>query len=786
MSSTNPLDILPADPGSENSDQENPNQGNPVEESEHEISQASPEMELGEPDLGQINQNPVYPNLPPEGISTRRQVVRVLVHEKKSVDQYVNDIEVQYNTTFSAEHRTIVQKSAISLTQRYKKLMKDNSYKEERLKEYLDGYFTVSFLKTKKTTVQSQHPAPTSTQQVGAPTKEFDDLSDRQKQRRLEEVVDKIKKCKIPSEVAVVGLVKASAIPQRAELIKVIKHCLMTPGRPKKALEKIQMEPVRTLSPEAAYGLMLSTGISVRGYNSFKLAADDQDAHVFPSYRSILNIKSTLRPPPSSIEINEIRAKVNLQALLDLTCQRILKMQEDVLKEISNISTDDLTFIISWGFDGSTGQSNYKQQYTTSNHGPKSDSALFATTMIPLQMLQKSTRHVLWQNPIPQSVRFCRPIELEFVKESKDVVKKKHQDMLSEISNLVPYTTSVGESVFNIQYDLLLTIIDGKVLNIITDTASVNCPICGATPSMFNVLSNLSSGKFQPKPTSLKHGINPMHAFIRMLELFLHIGYKVHVKKWRVYDPNKKKEIEQRKLQIQGDLFEALGLRVDFPNPGGAGSSNDGNTARRAFKDYEKFAGILGIDKDLLWRIKIILSVISCNIPIDPNLFDAYCKLTAELYVAKYSWYPMSPSLHKILIHGADIVRNSLLPLGMLSEQAAESKNKYYRADRLQHARKTSRTATMADMFNRSIDFSDPVLSTQALSRAQVSAHRLPLEKEAIELLICQDPPLSVTRGAVRAILQENIPEEVPEEDVEDLDDNDDVFLCQLPDEEII
>lgn len=422
-----------------------------------------------------------------------------------------------------------------------------------------------------------------------------------------------------------------------------------------------------------------------------------------------------------------------------------------------------------------------KPTNTTSESGPKTDSALFATTIIQLQMIQKSTRYVLWQNPIPQSVRFCRPVELEFVKETKTVVKEKYDKFLKEVSELTPFVASHGSKQVNIPYDLVLTIIDGKILDIVTDTASVNCPICRATPSMLNDLANISNGKFDPQVTSLKHGINPMHAYIRMLELFLHIGYKMDVKRWRVYDPMQKAQVEQRKLKIQSELFHRMGLRVDFPNPGGAGSSNDGNTARRAFKDHETFDEILGIDKEVLRRIRIILQTISHNFPIDPDLFGKYCRTTAELYLANYKWYYMNPTLHQILIHGEAIVRNSVLPLGMLSEQAAESKNKYYRQDRLHHARKTSRTANMKDMFYRSIDFSDPIISTQTLSRAQISVNRLPLEKEAIDLLIRPEPPVSSEKIVRRALLQEDEAQEHLEEvDLDDDDDLDDVFRYQL------
>ena len=51
----------------------------------------------------------------------------------------------------------------------------------------------------------------------------------------------------------------------------------------------------------------------------------------------------------------------------------------------------------------------------------------------------------------------------------------------------------------------------------------------------------------------------------------------------------------------------------------------------------------------------------------------------------------MTPTLHKVLVHGPDIVENALLPIGQLSEEAAEARNKHFREYRLSYARKFSR-----------------------------------------------------------------------------------------------
>ena len=46
-------------------------------------------------------------------------------------------------------------------------------------------------------------------------------------------------------------------------------------------------------------------------------------------------------------------------------------------------------------------------------------------------------------------------------------------------------------------------------------------------------------------------------------------------------------------------MHDEIGLLVDTPRAGGSGTSNTGNTARKAFQNESKFAKILGIDPEL-------------------------------------------------------------------------------------------------------------------------------------------------------------------------------------------
>lgn len=191
----------------------------------------------------------------------------------------------------------------------------------------------------------------------------------------------------------------------------------------------------------------------------------------------------------------------------------------------------------------------------------------------------------------------------------------------------------------------------------------------------------------------------------------MHVSYKLDLKKWRVSGDEDKANVKQRKTIIQKKFKESFHLIVDQPLPGGSGNSNTGNVARKAFSNPKLFSEITGVDENLIKRLRIILIAISSNRYLDADQFEAFCMDTAKLYIEMYNWYYMPASLHKVLIHGADIERNSILPLGMLSEEGAEARNKYYKRDRLMHSRKNSRINTMHDLFCRQLDASDPMIS---------------------------------------------------------------------------
>lgn len=73
----------------------------------------------------------------------------------------------------------------------------------------------------------------------------------------------------------------------------------------------------------------------------------------------------------------------------------------------------------------------------------------------------------------------------------------------------------------------------------------------------------------------------------------------------------------------------------------------------------------------------------------------------------------MPSSIHKLLIHGAEICQHfSFIPVGMLSEEASEARNKDFRSFREIHSRKIGRKETNTDIIHQLLISSDPYITS--------------------------------------------------------------------------
>lgn len=180
-------------------------------------------------------------------------------------------------------------------------------------------------------------------------------------------------------------------------------------------------------------------------------------------------------------------------------------------------------------------------------------------------------------------------------------------------------------------------------------------------------------------------------------------------------------------------------LRHGFgrPLPGGSGTTNDGNTARRFFQDPELTSRITRIDRGLLHRFSVLLRAISSSFLLNEEAYHAYALETAKEYVRLYGWYQMPVAVHKLLLHTATVSSGMALPIGALSEEAQEARNKDFKSIRAHHARQMSRVVSNQDLICRLMDTSDPVISTlRSVSdrggRSSIFRASLPAEVQAL------------------------------------------------------
>jgi hypothetical protein len=282
--------------------------------------------------------------------------------------------------------------------------------------------------------------------------------------------------------------------------------------------------------------------------------------------------------------------------------------------------------------------------------------------------------------------------------------------------------------------------IDARVCNAATYTTStMRCYICGEPSKDYN---NLSIKK-EVTPEALLFGLSILHSRIRLFESILHVAYKLPVQKWQLRSEDEKAIVKQRKLEIQEEFRTKMGLLVyvDVPKPG-CGNTNGGNTSRRFFTDPELSGAITGIDVNLIYRLKVILEVISSVHKINTEKYSKYATDTAEMYVRLYPWHPMAPTMHKMLIHGAIVIDNALLPIGQLSEETAEARNKYFRLYRQNFSRKFSRVSCNLDVLNRLLLSSDPVI-TGMRPVPRKKKQTKPFLKETVDMLLPAVPHLN-------------------------------------------
>lgn len=272
-------------------------------------------------------------------------------------------------------------------------------------------------------------------------------------------------------------------------------------------------------------------------------------------------------------------------------------------------------------------------------------------SLVPLRLisgdpdLPSKQQIVLWNNLRSSSTRYCRHIRFQFAHETTDLAKKEKDYIESQISELVSTLYEIDGRIIEINHKLLFTMVDGKICNSLTETTStMRCFLCNLTSKDFNIIEKCKAAKIICE-SALEFGMSTLHAWIRIFECLLHVAYKLPLKTWQARGIENKKIVETTKKDIREKFKNQLGLIADKPKPG-YGNSNDGNTARRFFENADVSSSITGVDIMIIKRT--ILKTMASGYTINLKLFEEYTLETAQLFVEKYPWYNMSPTIHKV------------------------------------------------------------------------------------------------------------------------------------------
>lgn len=665
-----------------------------------------------------------------------------LKKNEHKIDEIIQDFK-SWND-FSAEQiqiiRKILSKKFISSFNNHSKSVRGSKdLFKEKYNTFLQNYFVnksnelinknVSFLNNIEisNTSESNESCPEQMiRKLGRPRLAFEKGSNRTKKRRASEIAHSF------------------SIEELEEAIKLKRSRLITepegPLDDQSENEEVDQENSDVLA------MYVDLDLTQRKYKTLKYHEKNLNNSTLPSYNCILKEKNFCYP--EHITITESGASVNLFSLLEHTMKRIFQCLTD--EELKKINNHNLVLFGKWGMDGASAQQSTRQKYSgkdfvednnlqdsfennESNKENKktdnefSDKSVYSICFVPLMI--KSDNVIIWNNERPSSIHYCRPIKFNFVKEKDEMVKKEYEYYNNLINKVQKYCFDFEGITYEVTLNLQLTMIDGKICNIITgQKASTCCNICKVSPKNINNLEYIKKLPFHSE--YYRFGLSTLHCWIKCMEYLLHISYNLGFKKSCAKGKNKliKKE---KKAEVQAGL-KLISITVDVVRQG-CGTSNTGNVARSFFAKAKEVSKITGINEEAITRLHNILQVVTCGKNVDCIKFNDYCLQTAKLFTKEYYWYNMPPSVHKLLIHGPAIIESLPLAIGKYSEESQEASNKIFRKARLGYSRMTDRKSTNEDIIHYQLIHSDPVIN---IKRKKITKKHKPLSEEAEKLLI--------------------------------------------------
>ena len=441
----------------------------------------------------------------------------------KTLDDVINDVMIEKNNTFL--------KHDIENLKKYFRAKWRKSKNEEYFLRTSAKWLNDEILYSR----DNNESKPSTSGKPNRPTKAFKDCSEKSKKRKVEHILDapidellfaiklKLKKS---------GKTAASSIISKIEESSNNDH--------KCFLEKIETT-FTPITPTQALTHIINLNIGREGYEYLRTdLINSNNGVAYPPYNLVLNEKKKCYP--NNIFVDEYKASIPLQDLVDHTSIRLIENLKDLVNfSSSNGPKKKLVMLYKYGFDGSGCHSIYNLKSDEKEDGIH-ESNMFTSFICPIYLKDLENNKLIWYNPAPSSPIYCRPYRMTHKMENQELIQKEHEEILTEIRNL---EISLIFNTMEVESKFILTMIDGKVFNHLNENkSSASCIICvpKTTPKHMNKIEDIMKKSVSRK--ALSYGISPLHLLINSLEFILHLSYRLPLKKWAIKGTAGKKNLK--------------------------------------------------------------------------------------------------------------------------------------------------------------------------------------------------------------------------------------------------
>jgi hypothetical protein len=510
----------------------------------------------------------------------------------------------------------------------------------------------------------------------------------------------------------------------------------------------------RSVTPQDACVLLYNVDISLSQYQKLRLYLKDYDfrlpsRHKLNLFKKSLLVPFVAEPAKSYCSLKDMIVET-VGSLLQIYCPTINFVNSDLINVTGKI-----------GIDGS-GCHNIRHQLDETNSNVQYGvQSYIGTFWCPLKIEMNS--RTIWENKQPNSVQFSRPLCLVIAKENRENVYKHFKPYLDEAYSMEQLQTiQLGHQTIKMAAVSELSMIDGKMANIIQGDSGSFCHYCNVTRNNANDLTEILQGFniektledmkstwdmiqkgdmsysspnrygqcHQPLNNHELKFFGILHQKLRSLDFCLKLLYHLvsgQTQTWSEASNEVKSALKKAKFDVMQHIRKNCGFLVDSPTSAG-GNTNSGPIAERFFSIRHRVEiGKVIVDPiyqhaylKLIGLINQMLSITQhtdSSKLVKPHMVKLLGYETMVHIKKCFPFAMISPSLHQMCAHSWELFEiTEGNPIAIYSEQPGEAWNKYirsYKSGPASRARQSSIKANTQDIFTRMVMKSHPMIASK-------------------------------------------------------------------------